>query len=184
MPFPSPIAAIGRMSVPLLNALLVEAMTIVQQRRAAVFERLASLGESVVRIEVSDLPIAFSLALGSRPDRPWLRVTPEVLPGTTAVVRGSLGTLLGVFEGRYDGDALFFARTLFFEGDTGVVVGLRNAIDGEDIDLAADLLSVLGPLGPPLRRLVTLVAETVGRTAFEFDQAARLRQGALDRRQD
>lgn len=183
MPFPSPTTVIGRVSVPLLNALLVEVMTIVQQRHAAVFERLASLGESVVRIEVSDLPIAFSLALGPRPDRPWLRVTPETLPGTAAVVRGSIGTLLGLFEGRYDGDALFFARSLSFEGDTGVVVGLRNAIDGEDIDLAADLLSVLGPLGPPLRRLVTLVAETVGRTACEFDQAAWLRPGARNRSQ-
>jgi len=41
--------------------------------------------------------------------------------------------MIELLEGRADGDALFFSRTLTVEGDMEAVVALRNAIDGSEI---------------------------------------------------
>ena len=43
--------------------------------------------------------------------------------------------LLKLMEGRVDGDALFFSRTLNIEGDTEAVLTLRNAVDSADVRL-------------------------------------------------
>jgi ubiquinone biosynthesis protein UbiJ len=66
------------------------------------------------------------------------------------VIRGHLALLFALGEGRLDGDAAFFARNLVFEGDTEVVLALRNAVDGAGIDIKADFAATLGPLARPL----------------------------------
>ncbi len=78
-------------------------------------------------------------------------------PGTDiaadARVAGTLSTLLGIVTGAGDGDALFFSRELMVEGDTALVVALRNAFDDAHLDLAE-----LCGLSEPVRRgLVGLV---------------------------
>jgi predicted lipid carrier protein YhbT len=157
-PLPAPPAAlVGWVPVPLLNAMLAEALLIMQRRHPGVFERLAGLSEKTLHIQPTDLPLAFTLALGEPPDRPWLRVAPHGEVKAAAVVRGSFATLLDLLQGRCDGDGLFFARALTVEGDMEVVVALRNAIDGEGIDLVQDLLAITGPFGPPLWRAACLV---------------------------
>ena len=60
------------------------------------------------------------------------------------------------------GDAVFFSRALKVEGDMNVVVALRNALDSEDIDLKADVLRALGPLGTVLARLERLAVKVGG----------------------
>lgn len=56
-------------------------------------------------------------------------------------------TLLGMIDGRYDGDALFFTRDLCVEGDTEAVVCLRNALDDVDGSIADDVASFFGATG-------------------------------------
>ena len=75
---------------------------------------------------------------------PWTKT-----PAADAAIRGALKTLVDLLEGRLDGDALFFSRELAIEGDTEAVVALRNAVDDAEIDLAEDVLSVLGPASRP-----------------------------------
>lgn len=165
-----PALALAGVPASLLDAALAEAMAMMRRRHPDVFDRLAGLGTTILRIEVDDLPVAFALALGPPPDRPWLRVaTPEVCP--RAVIRGSFATLLGLLEGRCDGDGLFFARALSVEGDMEVVVGLRNAVDGEAIDLVQDIVAELGPLGPPLA-LVRQIARSIVGLAADLAGAA------------
>lgn len=157
LPLPLPTALLGWLPVSLVNAVLAETLALMQCRHPGVFERLAGVGDKIVRVEPDDLPIAFALALGAPPDRPWLRVARPSDSGA-AVVRGSFTTLLDLLQGRCDGDGLFFARTLTVEGDMEVVVALRNAVDGEGIDLVEDLFSVVGPFGPLLAHVARLIA--------------------------
>jgi predicted lipid carrier protein YhbT len=56
-------------------------------------------------------------------------------------------------EGRLDGDALFFSRDLSIEGDVEAVVALRNAIDGEGLNILQDAVAPLGPLASPAEKI-------------------------------
>lgn len=120
-----------------------------KHRRA--FAAMAEMRPSAVLIDPVDQPVAFLLSLGAEPR---LRVAAKDV-AADAAIRGPLASLMDLLEGRIDGDALFFRRTLSIEGDTALVVGLRNALDGEDIDLVADLAGIAGPFRhavPHLRR--------------------------------
>jgi len=73
-------------------------------------------------------------------------------------ISGNFVRLLQMLEGSLDGDALFFSREISIEGDTEALLTLRNAIDSEDIDLRAEILSACGPLAGPASRLLDVGA--------------------------
>jgi Putative lipid carrier protein len=124
---------------PVFDALL----RMVRRRHPDILDRLESFRDKVVCIDPVDLP--FVLLLEPDPEDPRLTVRRLVdADEVHATIRGPLETLIALAEGKVDGDALFFSRQLQIEGDTEVVVALRNAIDGAGIDLVADLTSVLG----------------------------------------
>ena len=134
----------------MLQPALSAAMAAMKRRHPDIFERLADLGEPRYLIDPVDLPFVFLL----RPDREAPTLT--AASGAegfeaTATIRGPLLVLIDLLEGRLDGDALFFSRELVVEGDTEAVVALRNAVDGADIDLLSDVLSLLGPFAGPAR---------------------------------
>ena len=54
--------------------------------------------------------------------------------GFGARIKAPLIVLMGMVDGTYDGDALFFSRDLMIEGDTSAVLALRNAL--EDAEFA------------------------------------------------
>lgn len=140
---------------PALQVAASLAMAAMLRSHRSVFERLADIANPVFLIDPVDLPV--SLLLDAGLPAPRLTVlregdAPPVAPA--AAIRGSLPALIELLEGRTDGDALFFSRSLAVEGDMAAVVALRNAVDGADIDLIGDLLRHLGPLGAPARRLV------------------------------
>lgn len=104
------------------------------------------LGEHAGRryaIDPTDCPFVFILE--PRPDKPRLRVVPSLAGvGWDARIAGVLLVLIGLLDGAYDGDALFFSRDLVIEGDTAAVLALRNAI--EDAELTPSMA-----LGAPAR---------------------------------
>jgi predicted lipid carrier protein YhbT len=51
-----------------------------------------------------------------------------------ARIAAPLVVLLGMVDGTYDGDALFFSRDLSIQGDTEAVLALRNAIENAELD--------------------------------------------------
>ena len=115
-------------------------------RHPRIFERLGAHACKRFGIKPTDLPFAF--VLEPHPKSPSI-VAVRSLPGNISVrIAGPLMGLLGLIDGSYDGDALFFSRDLTIEGDVEAVVALRNAIDGEDVDLVADTAALLGPLAP------------------------------------
>ena len=166
----------------LLDPALTGATRQAARRYPRVFERLAALGSVRFLIDPTDLPIRFDLRLDG--GRPSLRVAPDRSFDATATVRGPLADLLALLEGRLDGDALFFARRLVVQGDTEAIVTLRNAVEGEEVDVLGLLLEAVAPfdrllragLGPAARAY--RLAESA-LAAFQYALEAPL-QGRLD----
>lgn len=160
--------ALRPMPPVLLQPALTVAMTIIHRRHPAVFERLAELGDTLFLIDPVDLPFVFLL-------HPDAKAPSLVALGdagaveATATIRGPLLSLIDLLEGRIDGDALFFSRDLVIEGKTEAVVALRNAVDGAEIDIVADLLSLLGPLAGPTRFLIRGAGAVFARAAEDLE---------------
>ena len=116
---------------------------------------LARIGEHAQKhfgIDPTDLPFAF--VLEPRPGRPQARAVRALPEGLDASIRGPLAGLIGMAEGSLDGDALFFSRGLWVEGDVAASLALRNAIDDARIDFGKLLLGGFGPLGARLADVV------------------------------
>ncbi|MBP2229482.1 putative lipid carrier protein YhbT [Azospirillum agricola] len=121
------------------------------ERHPRAFAALAELPEARLLIDPQDAPAALMLRVGPSLS---LRLCERNEPAEAAV-RSPCARLLDLFEGRIDGDALFFRRELVIEGDTALILALRNTLDGEEIDLFAAAAGMAGPLGralPPARR--------------------------------
>lgn len=158
-------------------------VNILRRRHPGAFQRLAELQDTDVLVDAVDLPLAFVMHLGQ--SGVHLSLARRGSVETAAVIRGTLANLLDLLEGRTDGDALFFSRDLTIEGDTAAVVALRNAVDGEDIDLAADVAAFLGPFGRLLAP-ARVAAERVHRAATDLHDAflspASRRMDTIERR--
>lgn len=174
----SPVLFAGLALTPLPPALLQPAlnaaMAIVRRRHRDIFERMDGFGDPVFLIDPIDLPYVFILT----PDQQTPKLTAHrsyPAEDVNAVIRGPLLALMDMLEGRIDGDAMFFSRDLVIEGDTEVVVALRNAVDGAEIDLAADILSLFGPFSGPARKAV----KTANRLAFRASRDLETLRDAL-----
>jgi len=134
----------------MLQPALSSAMLLIHRAHPDVFERMDGFADAAILIDPIDLPYVFIL----KPDQRAPKLTiarAHPVEQANAIIRGPLASLLDMLEGRIDGDAMFFSRNLEIEGDTEVVVALRNAVDGAEIDLTADILSLFGPFAGPAR---------------------------------
>jgi O2-independent ubiquinone biosynthesis accessory factor UbiT len=77
-----------------------------------------------------------------------------------ARIAAPLIVLMGMVDGTYDGDALFFSRDLSIEGDTEAVLALRNALENAELDPAA-VLGLPESVGGPFNRAATLVFDRI-----------------------
>ncbi|MCW2241954.1 ubiquinone anaerobic biosynthesis accessory factor UbiT [Azospirillum canadense] len=160
-------------------------LRILSDRHPRAFTALREMPEARLLIDPVDAPAALLLQVGPRLA---LRVCDRhgVAEGAVdAAVRGPCARLLDLLEGRIDGDALFFRRELAIEGDTALILALRNTLDGEDMDLFADMATAAGPL----RHALPVARRHAGRMLDLLDSARRaapppLRWGmaALERR--
>lgn len=175
----SAILMIGLLLRPLpagsLQPIASLAMRTMVKRHPGVFRRLRSLGNVVISVDPVDLPFVFHLRPGA--SAPALSVLDRrrALPQTIARISGPMVALLTLLEGREDGDSLFFSRVLTVEGDVEVVLALRNAIDGEKVDLLSDLTSPFGFAAQAVRRAVRLPTAA----AIALARDATLLQSAL-----
>jgi predicted lipid carrier protein YhbT len=114
--------------------------------------RLSGLERRRVAIDPDDLP--FVIVLESRDGTISLSVVRCIDAGAAdARIRAPLLVLMGLVDGAYDGDALFFSRDLAIEGDIEAVLALRNAIDDADIDILSEASATCGVLGVPFDRM-------------------------------
>lgn len=164
-------ATIARGAMRLLPPPLLGAGTALLLRRMGrvhpvLFRELAALPPAILRIEPIDLPHRFVLRLGGGVS-PRLTLGGDGDPPAGARITGRLEALIALLEGRIDSDTLFFSRAITITGDTAVVVGLRNTLERDVIDLMAEAGGLLGPLAGPAkvaaRRLEALAVRTRAR---------------------
>ncbi len=156
----------------IVRRLLANAMA----ARPSFAERLGEHAGRSFAIDPVDCPFVFLMRPGR--NKAELRVVRRnEAPGTDARIAAPLLVLLGMIDGTYDGDALFFSRDLVIEGDTGAVLALRNAIENADLDPSTVLAlpkSLSGPFNSVaraafdrLRRLLDAPEESGPKGAFQ-----------------
>ncbi|OKO87107.1 sterol-binding protein [Bradyrhizobium sp. NAS80.1] len=157
LPTIPPLLALAMRPLPLLPLQLVLGgfLARILARNPGLLDRLGEHRRARFGIRPVDLPFAFIVEAAP----PRLSVVRELPRGLDAYVSASLANLLALVEGRVDGDALMFSRTLTIEGNIEAVLALRNAIDDAQLDLAEELALLLGPLGEPARRSFELVRD-------------------------
>jgi predicted lipid carrier protein YhbT len=159
---------VGPLPRPLLEPPLTAMMRLMVSRHRAVFDRMTDYADAVFIVDPSDLPLRLAMRLDDR--APVLRVATDAdLAKATARIQGPLAQLIALLEGRIDGDALFFNRQLVVEGDTEAIVALRNAVDGEDIDLRAELVRAAGPFSGVAAVMLRHLDQSYGRANAAFD---------------
>ncbi|MDH5771624.1 MAG: SCP2 sterol-binding domain-containing protein [Rhodospirillaceae bacterium] len=170
----SPVFIAGLIARPLPLLLLQPAVSaafaVLMRRYPNLFDRLSGFGDPVFIIDPTDLPIVFELNINPR--RPRLYVSRQGSTNASATIRGPLLALVDLMEGRVDGDALFFSRVLAVEGNTEMVVALRNAIDDASIDIRGDILKSLGPMATPARAVFKLGDVAYSRLSEDLDLLA------------
>lgn len=130
------------------------------------FRRLGEHGEKRFVLDPTDLPLVLLLDLcGGVPKMTAHRVA----PAADTRIAGPISAFLGMMHGAYDGDALFFSRDLMIEGDTGAALALRNAIDDAELDLAAELSALSGPMKAPLKALLQFAERRSGVVLHRVD---------------
>lgn len=130
---------------------LARVLQSVATRHPGLFERLGAHAQKRFGIEPTDLPFVFVIEPQLQAPRTSVLRT---LPRNVSVrIAGPLLGLLGLIDGSYDGDALFFSRDLVIEGDVEAVLALRNAIEDAEVDLIAEAAAVLGPLAPLVQQM-------------------------------
>jgi predicted lipid carrier protein YhbT len=127
-----------------LRPLLAAVLRRVLRRHPGIFERLGPYAGKRYGLAPTDLPFAF--VLDTAPRAPMVTAV-RSLPKVDATITGPLRALIGMADGAYDGDALFFSRTIVIEGDIEAVLALRNAIDDAGVNVVREAAALLGPLG-------------------------------------
>lgn len=152
IPLVPPLVAALMRPLPLLplQFALASLMRRICRRHPDLFDRLGSHAQKRFGVQPTDLPFAFVLA--PDPHAPQLRVVAALPDDVDARITAPLAALIGLVEGRLDGDALMFSRDLVVEGDVDAVLALRNAIDDAQLDLAAEAAEPFGPFSGGVAR--------------------------------
>jgi len=150
---PAPFALAARL-LPLLplQLMLDASVREIHARHPRIFDRLGSHTGKRFGLDPTDLPLAF--VLEPRRLNPRIRAVRSLPAGIDATIAAPLAALIGMVDGSFDGDALFFSRDIQIDGDMEAVVALRNAIDDSRIDLLAESVAWLGPIKAPAERLL------------------------------
>lgn len=146
---------LNRLPRPLIDRLLARLTRALGTRHPALTNRLAGLDPFVVAVYATDLDFDLEMC--------WDGTSLTLARSTHAAgarVSGPAALLLELVAGRVDGDALFFSGQLTVEGRTDLVVGLRNALDGEDIDPEGLIVDATG-LPPRLGRTALRAGNTL-----------------------
>lgn len=101
-------------------------------RRPDLMARLGETAEVPIAVVPDDLPHAFRLSLDRYNPRVRI-VDKEQVKDASAIIRAPFLVLLGLLDGTFDGDAVFFSRSLRIEGRMDHVLALRNTLEEADL---------------------------------------------------
>lgn len=131
-----------------LQPLLALCIKGILKKSPQIFDRLGEHAGKRFGLKPTDFPFAF--VLDTYPEAPSAKAVRSFPKGLDAEISGPLAGLMGLADGSYDGDALFFSRDLVVEGDMEAVVALRNALDDAQIDFIQIAAMNLGPFASPV----------------------------------
>lgn len=186
----SPVLIAGMLARPLplglLKPLLQRAMDRISHNHPDLFDRLKGVGSPSFLIIPSDLPFAFLMQTNAQAPSLHALKKNELPPQQTvdATIQGPLEQLLMLLEGRIDGDALFFSRTLTVHGDTEAVVALRNAVDSADIHVQDELLGLFGPFKRPVGLFARAAEQLFARASCDLQTLNQAAIAPLQRKCD
>jgi predicted lipid carrier protein YhbT len=128
-----------------LGFLLTRSLRDLARRKPHLFERLGEHRRTPFFIDPTDLTYAFVMLPDA--ENAEVKMVGKKDCGIGEVtVRGPLLSLLGLLDGTFDGDALFFSRSISISGRVDALLALRNAI--EDADLKpSDFIGLGGSIG-------------------------------------
>ena len=86
---------------------------------------------------------------------------------------------LKMLERQSDGDALFFSRQLMIEGDTTIVVALRNILEAENVNINDDINETFGTLSPMVNFIKNLSIGILAKTDKSITQIKQSIVGKL-----
>ena len=108
-------------------------LTNAMKARPSFASRLGEHAGRIFAIDPVDCPFVFLIT--PEAGRATMRLARDAATAVyDARIAAPLVVLLGMIDGTYDGDALFFSRDLVIEGDTEAVLALRNAIEDAELD--------------------------------------------------
>jgi len=146
---------LNKIPFPLIQILLNHSLRKMHNKYPRIFAKIAEKEDVSFLIVPLDLPFNFYLIVSK--DNPSLSVERKDCDFTAdATIKATLFNLLNMFEGKLDGDAAFFSKSLVIEGSTAAIVALRNAIDSENINIVQDLTEDFGIFKKLLRKIVIL----------------------------
>ncbi|MFD2648087.1 SCP2 domain-containing protein [Devosia albogilva] len=145
---------IDRLPVPVVQRIVSQVFHQVLRQHPDLFDRLGTEANKRFCFAPTDLDLVFFIHPASKSFRTFRKAK---VPRSDATVAGPMLTLLALLEGRIDGDAVFFSRSLTVTGDMEAMLALRNALDDCSFDLPSDLAGMAGPLAGPFKRAAELV---------------------------
>lgn len=171
----TPMTPVGALLRPLptgpLNALLQRLADRLSARHPEILDRVADVGSARLLLVATDLPWRALITLcadgGAEVIVTRRNSGPE--PEAEATVTGPVDRLIACAQGGGDGDAMFFAREIEVSGNTDVLVALRNALDGAELEIVSELAALAGPLRSPVAAAMTRAAVLYARASADLD---------------
>ena len=145
---------IDQLPVALVQGVVNQAFHRALQQHPDLFDRLGNQASKRFGFVPTDLDFVFLVDPESKVIHSFRKAAQ---PRADASIAGPMLTLLALLEGRIDGDAAFFSRSLSVTGDMEAMLALRNALDDCSFDLPTDLAGMAGPLALPFRRIAQAI---------------------------
>lgn len=157
MLLPRPLSmSLDRVPLPVVQQVVQAVFRRALTQHPNLFDRLGEHAHKLFCFSPTDLDLSFII----HPATPDIRVYRKAkAPPAAASVAGPLLTLLALLEGRIDGDAVFFSRSLGVSGDMEAMLALRNGLDDCGFDLPTDLAGMAGPFARPFRAVAEKLRE-------------------------
>jgi predicted lipid carrier protein YhbT len=127
---------------------LLPLQVVLQQFASSIISRHPDIPERIGRshvlfgIEPVDVPFVIEIALRDGAVKVRLLRAFDGA-GPDARITGTLAALMGLVDGKADGDALFFSREISVTGDIAAVLALRNAVDAAEISLMREAAALI-----------------------------------------
>ncbi len=104
-----------------------------------VIQRMSEFTPAIIILNPIDLPFSFLVEFTKYNLSILIVDDDKYLGHDITKISASLTFFLNMLEGERDGDALFFSRQLTVEGDTTIIVALRNILESENININYDI---------------------------------------------